>query len=382
MSDLETLKSKALDNPFSFSLVDARKLRDHILKDKKKMLHIREMILRVYDINDRILLELSDATKGFLGKQNKKSTDKRIKEYYRRIKGGLRKDPKGKVILAEGDSWFQFPLLIDDIIDSLNNYDTNAIYSIAYGGDWITNIIYQEDYVSELSVHDPDIFLVSGGGNDLVGGNRLATMVDRRPQPLKYTSIDQLMALTDLSDTERRYIIEAQPFIRKEFYAFINTLMVMYLSIFQSIINSGKYNAMLILTHGYDAPFPRWKSTNLFNLGHFIEQRLVKSGRWLKRPLSIKGIPEDKHRATLVSMIFEVNQMFKSVAKEFENVYHIDCRGVAPNQKDWVDELHLTSKNFKKIGAVYQKFVDGSIRNHQNWSQISQTKVARVTEII
>ena len=81
------------------------------------------------------------------------------------------------MILAEGDSWFQFPICVKDIIDWLIKEDNFAVYCIAAGGDWIANIIYEEKYIEELSVHALDVFLMSGGGNDMVGGNKLAVMV-------------------------------------------------------------------------------------------------------------------------------------------------------------------------------------------------------------
>ncbi len=375
MTNKELLINKALKEQLLFTSEDAWELSGLI-----SFSEIREMIRRNYDMNEEILREFSDASKGFLGKLNKISTKKRIKKYYKRIKRNkISYKEDGKIILAEGDSWFQFPLLIRDIIDWLNKRPTNGIYSIAYGGDWLTNIIYEADYISELPIHDPDVLLISGGGNDLVGGNRLAVMVDRENQEAKRTKED-LSTIDDLSSEDKSYILEVQSFIRPEFHAFINILKVMYDKMFSGIKLSGKYENMRILIQGYDYPFPRWPQKNPMKFFQYMENRLVGSGKWLKRPLSIKGIPEKEHRSILMAMIFEFNEMFKEIAKKHENVYLIDCRGNAPDDKDWIDELHLRNKKYRQIAAAYQLMIDRSIEGTSLWRNVKESKILRVVD--
>ena len=64
-------------------------------------------------------------------------------------------------------------------------------------------------------------------------------------------------------------------------------------------------------------------------------------------------------------MIFEFNEMLKTIAGEFQNVYYIDCRGVAKGQKDWYDELHLKSHVFKKVARVYSRLINGEIKGEK-----------------
>ena len=54
--------------------------------------------------------------------------------------------------------------------------------------------------------------------------------------------------------------------------------------------------------------------------------------------------------------------MLKTIAEEFPNVCHIDCRGIAKGQKDWYDELHLKSHIFKKVAKVYSMLINGEIK--------------------
>lgn len=148
----------------------------------------------MFDQNEKSLLEASDATTGSIGGANRLSTKKRRAVFKHKINNGFRKDGN-KIILAEGDSWFLFPFFIKDIVDHLIDKEDCAVYSMAYGGDWLTNIIYEGKYVEEVSLLSPDVFLISGGGNDLVGSYRIACMVDINPgYRAKYTNPSDIIS--------------------------------------------------------------------------------------------------------------------------------------------------------------------------------------------
>ncbi|UCH14720.1 MAG: hypothetical protein JSV22_01855 [Bacteroidales bacterium] len=267
------------------------------------------------------------------------------------------------MILSEGDSWFQFPIDVKDIIDWLLKRCNYAIYSIAYGGDWITNIIYEGTYIEELSVHTPDVFLMSGGGNDMVGGNKIAVMVSKDKQDnIKYKSVKELDRFEELTGTDKQEIFDGQRYLLKEFHSFLITLKAQYYLILYSIAKSDLTD-MMIITQGYDYAIPSLK--NRFSLRYPLQyfiNAFVDTGKWLARPMLIKGITnKEEQRKIIKAMIFEFNEMLKSIAGNFKNVYHIDCRGVAKGQKDWYDELHLKSHIFKKVAKVYSMLINGEI---------------------
>lgn len=336
---------------------------------KLKFSDLREMIKRIYNMNESSLLEQSDASTGKLGELNQKSTEKRTKKYYKKIDRNFR-DPDNKtnkVILSEGDSWFQFPIDVKDIIDWLIKKRNYAIYSIAYGGDWITNIIYEGTYIEELSVHSPDVFLMSGGGNDMVGGNKIALMVSKDEQKdTKYTSEKELERFKELKDHDRKEIFDGQKYLTKEFYSFLITIKAQYYMVLTSISKSGLTD-MMIITQGYDYAIPSLK--NRFSLRYPLQyfiNAFVDTGKWLARPMLIKGITNTEiQRKIIKAMIFEFNEMLKTIAEKFQNVYHIDCRGVAKCQKDWYDELHLKSHVFKKVTRIYSMLIDGKIKGEK-----------------
>src|SRR6185369_580220 len=260
---------------------------------------LRNIVRRIYDINERTLLEESDASKGSMGFFNRLSTKSRTKKYYKKIRKGFRGISGNRVIVAEGDSWFQFPLFVTDVVDWLLKKNNYAIYSIASGGDWMTNIIYDGKYVEELSIHQPDVFLISGSGNDLVGSNRLAIMVE---QPLKNQKInDILIQGLNAENKHAGDIKHGFTFLTSAFHAFILVLKLQYYILFKGIRSSRKLCDMLIITQGYDYAIPSYKIR--FDIRYPLQPVInwaLDSGKWLKRPLMIRGIVNDYDQRSIL----------------------------------------------------------------------------------
>lgn len=356
------LLEKLLNKPLALTDADFAVLLSEVIgltfEDIRKCVH------RIYDVNENILLEESEAEFSL----NKRSQKKRNKKFYTKFR---RKDfdrTKGKVIVAEGDSWFEFPFFIRDIIDHLNDHKQYAIYSLAYGGDWLTNIVYEGKYVEKLSVFSPDVFLVSGGGNDLVGSDRLGIMVNAKGGCIqRYDSIEAIQSRAHaLYDSVGRPTAEdvqqyfrAQDYMLSAFYSFIKIMKLQYCKMFEGIHK--KFPQMKIITQAYDYPIPSpkryWNPLSI----RFYVNRFLGSGRWLFTPLMIAGITDrNLQRQILRYMIYEFNLMFAEIATTQENVFHIDCRGVAKSDKDWYDELHLKSAGYKKIALTYQHCIDST----------------------
>jgi len=324
---------------------------------------LRDLIRRIFDINEKTLLEQSDATTGAMGWFNKKSQNARVRKYNKRIKDPAfdRTKDGHYVIVAEGDSWFQFPVFVRDVIDWLRKRNPHfAIYSIAYGGDWMTNMIYDGKYIEELSIHRPDVFLLSGGGNDLVGSNRIALMVDLEFGCEKYKQIEDIPDLTDfkLSENDRKQILNAQKYITKEFYSFLLVLELQYRKIISSI--NKKYPDLLIITHGYDYALPSYgrKFDFRYPLKSFVNWQ-VDSGKWLVRPLRIKGIYDPQVQKDIIkAFIFELNLMLDTMVHQYHNFYRVHALNITKDKNDWFDELHLKSHVFKKVAMIFERIIN------------------------
>lgn len=365
---MNPLLNQMLEAPLTFTSTDFEKLiasyksLDGIYNVKDALMDFRECVRRIYDLNEDRLRDTSNANTGLLGKLNRRSTDKRQKAYFKRVEN-QKPDKKYIRIYAEGDSWFLFPTFVKDIIDWLEENDNYLIYSDAYGGDWITNILYEGQYIEALTSHLPDVFLVSGGGNDLVGNSRMTVMVSNSPnQPSKHTS-ETLSHIKD--EQERNLILSAQPYITKDFYAFIWTMKAQYTLLFKGLYeNTKKFKNMITITHGYAYPYP--KKGNNFSWRYPLQpivNSFLETGQWLFRPLMIRGILNPElQRAIVVAFIYEFNEMLVGVANSFPKVHHIDCRDIPKKQDDWYDELHLKSHKFEEIAFRYKQLIEEKVK--------------------
>ncbi|MBD3376832.1 hypothetical protein GF406_17475 [candidate division KSB1 bacterium] len=361
-SDLLSLIEVLLKDPLEFERIGGH---DKIIESGLTYSHLRGLIKRIYDINENQLIETSNANSGMIGLLNSLSTGSRKRKFNHRVD---RQKP-GKTyfkIYVEGDSWFQFPVFQKDIIDWLNRNDDFLIYSDAYGGDWITNILYEQQYITALSTYSPNFFLISGGGNDLVGSHRLGIMVDRKSNyaKKKYQTISDIKSDL-LNMVQKEMILTAQTFLNKEFYAIINLFKLQYSLLFSDLYHpKSKQKHIITITHGYDFPFPSPKRrfSIRYPLQPFLNS-MVDSGNWLYTPLMVKGIlNRDDQLAIMLAMIYEFGEMMSSFAKTYKNIYHVDSRGFAQTPRDWFDELHLKSHNFHKIARAYETI----IRNHSS----------------
>jgi len=73
------------------------------------------------------------------------------------------------------------------------NNSKYCVLSLAAAGDWLSNMLKTREYITELSRIEPNIFLFSGGGNDLMGEN-LGTMIKhKRRTHEKFPFFDKLL---------------------------------------------------------------------------------------------------------------------------------------------------------------------------------------------
>lgn len=352
----------------------------------------REIIRRIFDSNDPQILNKTDADEGMLGRLNEKNRKRRNKKFIKKMKQGFRRKEGNITIMAEGDSWFEFPRIfwwesVHDIVDCLIKRDNCAVYSVAAGGDWLSNMIYTGEYIEELPKITPDVFLFSGGGNDLLGGYRLASMVRsfwmEGPRPKDDPLLQKLLARRKGPNThslDEDLYVRGISWLNDEFFNFINMAVVQYFLMVQELSQLERYSKMLFITQGYDFAIPSSSRRG------FFDQRLINwftnSGKWLFEPLNLKGITDPKDQYAIVyAMIQEFNEMLIQLAvyDGFPNLFHIDCRGVGEQQSYWFDEIHLKSRHFKKIGDVFYQCMNENFRLRRKGLS-RQDKVYKVLE--
>ncbi len=288
---------------------------------------LREAIFAPRDLLEFVQLVRDDASMdpraelvardaGFLVRYRDELTDllntysRRYRErgYRERIRDGY----EGIRIVSEGDSWFQFPFFLEDVIDHLS--ETYAVLSRGRAGDTLANIMREkeEDIFGPLAQEAPHFFLISGGGNDMVGGGRLAELVpDFHPS----------LGPEDYADTPA-------------FDAFIDDLLRQYEALCEEI--GRRHPSVQVLVHGYDAPIPR-------------EDEDV----WLGAPLRSRGIMDpDLQVQVMIAIMDRYNEALAGLAAGFDHVHHINCRGCLA-QDHWHDPMHPTSEGFACVAGLF-----------------------------
>lgn len=332
-----------------------------------------EVVKSLFKNND--IQNESDADEGMMGKLNRKNREARNKLFTEKMRDGFRGVKGNIVVLAEGDSWFQFPKIylkdpVKDIIDWMIEDPIFAVKSLAAGGDWLSNIFYAGEYIEELPKLTPDVFLISGGGNDLVGNNRLALMV-RNISTDGLNNLQVIGLFKSLIEKRREdddidlvQYKRGLKFVSQDFFKFLNLYFVQYFVFLHNITTHDKYQNMLILTQGYDFAIPFNKSRANWVTFRRLVNEITDTGGWLFEPLSIKGITDPKdQKAVIYTLIYEFNEMLIQLAEfhKHPNVFHIDCRGLA-TEDDWFDELHLKSDTFEKIANVFKLCINQNIK--------------------
>lgn len=231
---------------------------------------------------------------------------RRQQRYRRKIKGW-----KGLRIVSEGDSWFQFPFLLDDVIDNL--FDKYAIFSLDAAGDLISDMVKQNELVSAVVQEQPDVVLLSGGGNDVLGGARLASLL---PPFVPGRSAIEYLTLefnANLGNVLKDY----------------ETLITRLCAVKQDI---------RIVCHSYDHAIPA-------------------QGRWLGKPLAKIGIIDQQLQRDIVRLIVDrFHDELARLASKYPNIRLVDCRHTVQSHR-WHDELHPNNDGFRAVADLFDRAI-------------------------
>lgn len=237
----------------------------------------------------------------------------------------LKKDPKRLRIVAEGDSWFQYPIKLNDVLDQL--YKRYAIRSFAEAGDTLKNYLKDKEYLDIIGQEKAEFFLVSGGGNDMVGDEFQYFLRDT-PDPN--------------DTTPKRYL-------NNKFFEELDKLEGLYIQMFKELTD--KYKDLKILVHCYDYVIP-------------VDNRTAGSkGKfsWSGKYMIEKGIEPQLEREKLIIFILdEFAKRLKSLEKSEKyknNVTFIDTRGIVPRNK-WFDEIHPIDEGFEMVANRFYETIE------------------------
>jgi lysophospholipase L1-like esterase len=233
-------------------------------------------------------------------------------------------------IVAEGDSWFDFPVGTD-LIDCLRSEHDLEIENFAKAGDTLENMIFGsqvdkkfnrqaptiERVLNSIARIKPKVFLFSGGGND-VAGDELASFLNHNDSGLPPLRQEYVADLID--NVFRRYL---EALIMKVRQAHPATKIVM---------------------HGYGQPIPTGQGVDILFF--------TFAGPWLKPALAQKGIPANQHQPLVRSLIDRYNATLARLQQSFPGIFHyVDLRA-AISPSDWRDELHLKNSAYRRCAAL------------------------------
>ncbi len=228
---------------------------------------------------------------------------------HRQYRRKLRRVPNALRIVSEGDSWFQFPLLLHDIIDCIAEEPDIAVFSLGKAGDWLRNMMAEAEYVDAIEREEADVFLFSAGGNDAVGGRRLSTLL--------HPFAPERLADDYFNDAFRDYERE----LRTHYEQLFSTL-------------TARFPQLHIFCHGYDYVRPG-------------------NGRWLGGPMRDNGISDVALQRNIVRLLIDrTNEAIAERASQYANVHYLDLRGQVGDHR-WFDELHPNDESFRDVANLF-----------------------------
>jgi hypothetical protein len=276
---------------------------------------------------------------GFLDWANRWSRWRRRKRFERRLEAG----ETAPVLVSEGDSWFQFPLLLDDTIDQLE--PRYLIWSLDAAGDTLANMTGSgREFVEPLV--EPTIgprvrgLLFSAGGNDILGsepgpeGEKPVLEKLLRPReanlpPAAHIAEDELEKRLSAIEAGYRHVLETVAAIRPG--AFV----------------AGHAYAYALPAFAGDPRSPVW----------------TKHGGWLRDPLARRGFTEPAEQRAIVRAL--IDRLHERLARlmggncpggAYPHGWLVDCRDLLDDVAEWADEIHPTDRHGRGFARVAARF--------------------------
>lgn len=326
---------------------------DKILEDPTGNLDELEEVLKhvTIETSERDALSPKLVIDNLIAQREDKKSLKRVHDFFKiwrqeRYRIKIKRFPESIKIVSEGDSWFQYPVLLNDIIDRIfepkkpfTGDNPYAVYSLGHAGAKLEEILRENEFSRALKDIQPDWFLISGGGNDLIdGGDAFEELIKEFPEEDKTRPVEE-------------YIFEEKLLEKLDF------VMRLYQKLFDLVLSEPVFKGK-ILCHGYDYPRP---VADGIILGKRFVSRNIKSETTMF--LIIKYIIDlfnDKLTQLIQSQPLEENK---------SRIIYVNCRGSAgPRDWNWNnrllprlrDDFHPNNTGFDKIAKNFINVIENS----------------------
>jgi hypothetical protein len=256
------------------------------------------------------------------------------------------------VLVAEGDSWFQFPLAVDEVIDHLTKHFRIDCGSAA--GDTLANMADGppgeggQEYMILLRRNASRVraFLFSAAGNDIIGD-------EPGPGGTRVAVLTRILRPTTTPNPTPADVIDAGELQRR-----LDKLREGYTKVITRIRSDPRFARLPIVLHGYSYVFA-------FPHGPDDPRNPLWAAKdeWLGSAFAQHGIMDHVLRHEVLKVLLNrLHDMLADLAREEANqVWLVDCRKALPKVTDWADEIHGTSKGFRKVAAKFRDTLEKKI---------------------
>ena len=241
-------------------------------------------------------------------------------------------------IVAEGDSWFQYPFLLRDVVDYLSG--VYNVFSVAAAGATLDDYLNDSTFLETIAQVKPTYFLLSGGGNDLLG-TTFPSLISDTPNPAKtgpesYLSDAFAQQLAAVGDRYKRIL---------------------------RLVQLG-YPDVKVVVHGYDYVIPVD--------GTAADTRVS----WLGKTLITKGMQQQTEREAFVRYLLDAfNEQLRQIAATYTNVTYLNLRGTVRHTDrvldNWYDEIHPNDKGFLSVSSKFIEVINGKKTEANNPSALA-----------
>lgn len=239
-------------------------------------------------------------------------------------------------LIAEGDSWFDYPGT--DLLNALNQsaYD---VESVARAGDRVEMMAFGRGQLDKFAAavekvigngHTPKAILLSGGGNDIAGGE-FGFLLNHAGSPKE-----------GFNDSVVRGVVDER--VRDAYVWIIRTIT----DLCQKMLR----RKVRIILHGYGYPIPDGDGV----LGGWGPL----PGPWLRPGFIEKGFNNLPQNTLMMRTLMDrFNNMLAGVAREFPHLRYVNLRDLLPATKTlWANELHPKEAGFRLAAKEFEKAIE------------------------
>jgi hypothetical protein len=240
------------------------------------------------------------------------------------------------VLVSEGDSWFQFPFLVEETVDQLG--EDHLVWSLDAAGDTAENMVNRRpEYMKGLQAQKRNGlagFLFSAAGNDVIGEDALGSPV--------------LLRLLKQHDPDRDAAWHVD---QAELARVLTFLEDCYRTVVRTVRADEDLARLPVFVHAYDYAIPGGQP------GDPRRPRWAAQDKWLGKPLRERGIEDAGLQREIIRILIDATyDMLARVAGDpaRTGVHVVDVRGTLPQVTDWADEIHATDAGYRRVADRFR----------------------------